>query len=114
FIKDKTNISELDGHFFYTPEDGEIRHAHGPNSGEVAGMVGENGYKYVAIGKLLIRAHRLAWALYYRKWPEEQLDHIDGNPSNNRIENLRDVSPTVNSQNIKKARKANKCGLLGA
>jgi len=40
--------------------------------------------------------HRLAWFLYYGKFPNETVDHIDGDPSNNRIANLQDISLSAN------------------
>ena len=46
-----------------------------------------------------IRAHRLAWYLHYGKLPENQIDHIDGNRSNNKIDNLRDVTNQHNQWN---------------
>lgn len=50
-------------------------------------------------------AHRVAWAVYYGVWPEGVIDHINGNPSDNRLINLRDVSHAANSQNMKRSRK---------
>lgn len=47
-------------------------------------------------------AHRVIWALVHGKWPSGEIDHIDGNPLNNRISNLRDVSRATNSKNRKK------------
>ena len=44
------------------------------------------------------RAHRVAWAIFYGKWPH-LIDHIDGNGLNNKICNLRDVDQTTNMQN---------------
>jgi len=34
--------------------------------------------------------HRMVWFWHYGKWPKGQIDHVDENPLNNRIENLRD------------------------
>jgi hypothetical protein len=42
-----------------------------------------------------------------------EIDHIDGNPSNNKLDNLRDVSHSVNLQNRKSATRKNKTGFLG-
>lgn len=46
-----------------------------------------------------IKLHRIAWFLYHGKWPEKCIDHINGNRSDNRIENLRDISRSENSLN---------------
>lgn len=46
-----------------------------------------------------ILIHRLIWFIVYGEWPKQQIDHIDGNPSNNSILNLRDVSHTDNMNN---------------
>lgn len=43
--------------------------------------------------------HRAVWALVHGSWPENQIDHIDRNPRNNRPENLRDVTASVNQMN---------------
>jgi hypothetical protein len=58
------------------------------------------GYIFVKIPGVGVRpAHRIIWKLIHGKDPDQVIDHIDGNPSNNRIENLRDVSPAKNAQN---------------
>lgn len=46
-----------------------------------------------------VKAHRVIWAMYYGAWPEGQIDHINGNRSDNRIRNLRDVSSAENGRN---------------
>lgn len=65
--------------------------------GMVAG--GNTGHGYLAIkimGKLYL-AHRLAWFYVHGEWPKNQIDHIDGNKSNNAIANLRDCTAAQNS-----------------
>ena len=57
--------------------------------------------------------HRLAWLYVYGEWPHQQIDHIDGNKLNNRIENLRDVSPYANNENLHNPKKHNSTGVLG-
>lgn len=61
----------------------------------------------------LYLGHRLAWLWVYGDWPANDIDHIDGNPLNNSIANLRDVSKSVNLQNRRRATRENTCGFLG-
>ena len=57
------------------------------------------GYRTGACMGVRLLAHRVAWALETGAWPENEIDHIDGDRSNNRIENLRDVSAQTNMKN---------------
>ena len=53
-------------------------------------------------GKLLNKdyyTHRIAWLIYYGEWPKNQIDHINQDPTDNRIENLRDVTQAENQKN---------------
>lgn len=61
-----------------------------------------NGYKRGSINGDLVLAHRAAWALMYGRWPTISLDHIDGDPSNNRISNLREVGQSGNAKNSRR------------
>lgn len=47
-------------------------------------------------------AHRVCFAMYHGYWPTGEIDHVDGNPSNNLIENLREVTSSENSMNMKR------------
>lgn len=57
-------------------------------------------------------AHRVAWALHHGAWPDGLIDHIDGDRQNNRIANLRVVTPLENSRNTSLGCK-NTSGCLG-
>jgi len=64
----------------------------------------KNGKGYISIkvdGKSYL-AHRLAWLYVHGHWPLGFLDHKDGNPSNNALENLREVSRSQNCQNAER------------
>lgn len=92
----------------------KVRIANCTYVGDVAG--GKNAWGYVKIRThgLSFGAHRLAWFCVHGVWPSRLIDHINGDPSDNRIANLRDVSLSVNSQNQRSARKDSSTGLLGA
>ena len=80
--------------------------------------LGKQGYLCVGckIGKKLVCVylHRAVWAVCKGRWPEQQLDHINGNKQDNRIENLREVSQSENNMNMLYPWKPNaKTGLPG-
>jgi len=43
--------------------------------------------------------HRIVWLIYYGEWPKNQIDHINQDPTDNRIKNLRDVTCSENNKN---------------
>jgi hypothetical protein len=48
------------------------------------------------------------------QWPAGYIDHINGNRADNRFANLRDVLPTANTHNQRKAQRSNQStGVLG-
>lgn len=88
------------------------RHGRHPK-GEVAGTVTSRGYIVICIDGRGYKAHRLAWLYVIGEWPERQIDHVDGDKSNNRFLNLRQATNAENHQNEWKARTNNRVGLLG-
>jgi hypothetical protein len=81
-------------------------------SGKEAGCLKKGGYLRVGINNSDHLCHRIIFALITGKYPELEIDHIDGNTSNNRIENLREVSHSDNLANQKKGAK-NTSGVIG-
>lgn len=57
-------------------------------------------------------AHRVAWCMHLGRWPSQHIDHINGDPADNRIVNLRDVSQAENARNQRR-RKNNTSGCMG-
>jgi len=82
-------------------------------TGAIAGTVNKDGYIGISINATTLVAHRVIWLHVHGTWPEYQIDHINGNKSDNRISNLRDVPPAINSQNRTKSHKDSKSGILG-
>lgn len=70
------------------------------------------GYKHGGIFWKLYRAHRIAWLLHYGEWPSGDIDHLNGDPADNRITNLNDGSTTDNMLNQRRY-KNNKSGMGG-
>jgi len=60
-----------------------------------------NGYLYVSVNGKRLLVHRVIYAMHYGYWPK-YVDHIDGNPLNNKIQNLRSVDAKLNTKNSKK------------
>lgn len=68
-------------------------------AGKQAFTANMDGYRYSNIGGVTIRAHRAIWAIVHGEWPAHQIDHINGNRSDNRIINLRPANNGENSRN---------------
>lgn len=86
----------------------------GKNTGEIAGCLRADGYRMIRLGGILYYAHRLAWFFHNKEMPRQFIDHVNGDKSDNRIDNLRAVSVRVNTENQRGARVDNKSsGLLG-
>jgi hypothetical protein len=63
-----------------------------------------NGYISLKFLKKTTYAHRIIF-LYHYGYTPNFIDHINGNKSDNRIENLRDVTRCQNMMNVKKSSK---------
>ena len=63
------------------------------------GSFDKDGYLIIKIKGRQFKSHRLAWFLYYGNFPENNIDHINRNRTDNRIVNLRDVEQKENVEN---------------
>ena len=77
------------------------------------GSINLAGYLTIRIGDTAHYCHRLAWLYVHGSWPSGEIDHVDGDRSNNRISNLRDATRSVNNQNRKRAQRRSDSGVLG-
>lgn len=102
----------------YDPETGVFTwrksHPRHFSAGAVAGhLMPLHGYIRINLYRVPYAAHRLAW-LYMSDLPlPEVLDHINGQKDDNRWCNLRAADDSLNAQNVRKARKNSKTGVLG-
>lgn len=70
-------------------------------AGTIAGRITAKGYIDIQLNGKMYKAHRLAWLYTNSVWPEE-IDHINGIRSDNRLANLRSCSRSENMQNMSK------------
>jgi hypothetical protein len=100
----------------YDPETGVFvwlkRTARRIRVGDVAGCLGTLGYRSLGINGEEHLAHRLAWLYVHGEWPSADIDHINGDPGDNRLANLRPATRAQNSANAGK-RTTNTSGLKG-
>lgn len=92
----------------YNPETGLLTWKYRPSMraqwngiycGRVAGCAVRSGHIRVALEDKPYQAHWLAWAIMTGEWPECEVDHKDGDPSNNKWENLRAATSGQNNYN---------------
>jgi len=113
-ITQKRLIEVLD----YDPDTGIFtwkRHQHRhlkSLAGKVAGYLTKRGYIRIAIDRKKYLAHRLAWMYIHGAFPKNQTDHSNHNRSDNKIQNLSDVTQLENNKN-QALRKNNKSGHPG-
>ncbi|WEL95513.1 HNH homing endonuclease [Xanthomonas phage vB_XooS_NR08] len=99
--RDDITVADVLDRYHYDPETGVFLHARSRQGAKAGTAAGGDmlGYKVLSFSGHLCLAHRVAWLLVHGKWPENDLDHVDGDRSNNRISNLRECSQAENSQN---------------
>ena len=65
----------------------------------IIGTASEEKYKVIGVRRRVYKAHRLAWLYVYGEWPDGEVDHINGDPADNRIVNLRVATSAENCRN---------------
>jgi hypothetical protein len=59
--------------------------------GAIAGHLDQDGYRIIKVWNKDYKAHRLAFFYSFGRWPQDQIDHINGVRADNRIANLREA-----------------------
>jgi len=98
-IMDTELVEELRAIFEYHPDGYLVRKENGNPCGQRSNH--HDGYAHVKVNGMVLLAHRIIFAIVHGRMPAGQIDHINGNRMDNRIENLRDVSSSENSYNSK-------------
>ena len=121
FVKPVRAKRDFDSEFIsefleYDPDTGAFRWNYKINPACVDGWfipkdVGKGAGSIDVFGQRYICTH-IAWLLHWGVWPTYEIDHIDGNNQNHKIDNLRDVPHVINMQNMKR-KKHNKSGVSG-
>lgn len=98
----------------YDKDTGHFTWVVGPLKGKRAGCMNKDGYWVIRVYGTLYYAHRLAYMKVNGTPPTLEIDHLNGVRDDNRWSNLREVTSTVNKQNVRAARSSNAhSGLLG-
>ncbi len=109
-------VSQENLHRLFRYEDGRlfnrVRRSIAQTAGKEAGAIAKTGYRIVSVNNRRYLQHRLIWVMFYGNNLPYRVDHIDQNPLNNRIENLRAATQSLNGFNAG-IRKNNKSGFPG-
>lgn len=100
----------------YDPETGNLYRlisSGGRKAGTIAGNRKSDGRIQISLDDKNYKAHRVIWLMVTGEWPKFEIDHIDGNPSNNAWSNLRDIPHMLNLQNRVKSPNGSAIPLLG-
>jgi len=92
--------------------DHETGHFTRLSDGRRLGRPDRKGYLLSGVGPFSYRLHRLAWLYMTGFWPSAEIDHINGDPADNRWSNLRECNHQQNNHN-QPMRRNNTSGVKG-
>lgn len=96
-------LREMSSRLTYDKMTGFVFWLDGKKAGCRVTNVSPDGYLRLKLLGKSYYLHRVAWFLYYGDWPEGYLDHVNGDKTDNRVENLRLATSSQNSANRPRA-----------
>jgi len=108
----RISVEQLKALLHYDPNTGKFSRI-AQQTHNAGGGADCNGYLALGVMGRSYLAHRLAWLYITGQWPKFEIDHINGDRSDNRWCNLREADRQRNAQNQRRARSDNQTGFLG-
>ena len=104
-VKPTPTQEALIGAFFYNPKGWLER------GGKRAGCLTDKGYRRISYKNRQYKEHRLVWKMHYGVDPQLELDHINEDKTDNRIENLREVTTGFNTRRARRSKQGLPAGV---
>ena len=98
--KELPSVDVLRNKYAYNPETGELTHTIGQHKGRPVGSISSVGYLRTISNGITYKVHRIIWKMQTGEDPGQlTIDHINRNKVDNRWENLRLATVSMQSYN---------------